>query len=190
METETETLKIYSSYTEAQKRATKKYREQNKEKVNAQRKKYYDERKANDPNFLLYKREKAKEYYNKNKVEKTDIDVCEEKKDNVEDLTLYIPAIIETLKNIDIIDDDTICEELLNPLTIEEPKTPKTRKPRLKKEKTIRENLKPEDLEDIKLELLKSLDVVDIVYSEPPIPMEENIVKKVKKQKVKRNLEE
>ena len=62
MEPETETVKVYSSYTEAQKRATKKYRELNKEKVNAQRKKYYDDRKAKDPNFLSYKREKAKEY--------------------------------------------------------------------------------------------------------------------------------
>ena len=57
----------YSSYTEAQKRATKKYRENNKERVNAQRKKYYEERKNRDPNFLLYKRQKAKEYYDKKK---------------------------------------------------------------------------------------------------------------------------
>jgi|LakMenEpi03Aug12_release.lakeMendotaPanAssembly.Ray.scaffolds.fasta_scaffold1568266_1 hypothetical protein len=57
----------YSSYTEAQKRATKKYRENNKEKVNEQRKKYYQNRKTKDPNFLLYKRQKAKEYYAKKK---------------------------------------------------------------------------------------------------------------------------
>jgi hypothetical protein len=62
--------KIYSSYTEAQKRATKKYRENNKDKVNEQRKKYYQNRKAKDPNFLIYKRQKAKEYYNKKKVNK------------------------------------------------------------------------------------------------------------------------
>jgi len=67
MEPEQEPVKVYSSYTEAQKRATKKYRELNKEKVNAQRKKYYDERKAKDPEFLNYKREKAKEYYIKKK---------------------------------------------------------------------------------------------------------------------------
>jgi hypothetical protein len=50
-------------YTEAQKRATKKYRENNKDKVNAQRKEYYNKRKEIDPNFLEYKRIKAKEYY-------------------------------------------------------------------------------------------------------------------------------
>jgi hypothetical protein len=59
--------KIYSSYTDAQKRATKKYRENNKDKVNEQRKKYYQNRKTKDPNFLIYKRQKAKEYYAKKK---------------------------------------------------------------------------------------------------------------------------
>ena len=52
-----------NSYTEAQKKATKKYRENNKDKVKAQRKTYYENRKAKDPNFLEYKRNKAKEYY-------------------------------------------------------------------------------------------------------------------------------
>ena len=64
---------IYSSYTEAQKRATAKYREANKEKVNAQRKKYYESRKEKDPDFLQYKRDKAKEYYLKKKASKVDI---------------------------------------------------------------------------------------------------------------------
>lgn len=64
---------IYSSYTEAQKRATAKYREANKEKVNAQRKKYYESRKEKDPEFLQYKRDKAKEYYLKKKSNKIDI---------------------------------------------------------------------------------------------------------------------
>jgi len=57
----------YSSYTPAQKRATQKYRQNNKEKVNEQRKKYYQERKEKDPDFLKYKREKAKEYYQRKK---------------------------------------------------------------------------------------------------------------------------
>jgi hypothetical protein len=57
----------YSSYTPAQKKATQKYRQQNKEKVNEQRKKYYQTRKENDPNFLEYKRAKAREYYLKQK---------------------------------------------------------------------------------------------------------------------------
>jgi len=57
----------YSSYTPAQKKATQKYRQQNKEKVNEQRKKYYQTRKENDPAFLEYKRAKAREYYLKQK---------------------------------------------------------------------------------------------------------------------------
>ncbi len=58
----------YSSYTPAQKKATKKYRENNKDKVNEQRKKYYQIRKEKDPQFLEYKRTKAKEYYMKKKL--------------------------------------------------------------------------------------------------------------------------
>ena len=57
----------YSSYTPAQKRATQKYRNDNKDKVNEQRKKYYQSRKESDPTFLEYKRAKAKEYYTKAK---------------------------------------------------------------------------------------------------------------------------
>ena len=54
-------------YTEAQKRATQKYRSNNKDKVNEQRKKYYQQRKENDPEFLEYKRAKAREYYQRKK---------------------------------------------------------------------------------------------------------------------------
>ena len=57
----------YSSYTPAQKRATQKYRANNKDKVNEQRKAYYEARKEADPEFLAYKREKAKEYYQRKK---------------------------------------------------------------------------------------------------------------------------
>lgn len=56
-----------TKYTDAQKKATKKYRENNKDKVNEQRKKYYQNRKTKDPSFLEYKRLKAKEYYQKKK---------------------------------------------------------------------------------------------------------------------------
>lgn len=88
---------IYSSYTDAQKRATIKYREANKEKVNAQRKKYYESRKEKDPDFLQYKRDKAKEYYLKKKeitklvvpedegVELVRIDVPDEHEDTIEE---------------------------------------------------------------------------------------------------------
>jgi hypothetical protein len=57
----------YSSYTDAQKRATQKYRSNNKDKINEQRKKYYNERKETDPEFLEYKRIKSKEYYTRKK---------------------------------------------------------------------------------------------------------------------------
>lgn len=63
----------YSSYTEAQKRATQKYRSNNKDKVNEQRKKYYLQRKESDPNFLEYKRAKAREYYQKKKQQAQEI---------------------------------------------------------------------------------------------------------------------
>jgi len=57
----------YSSYTPAQKRATQKYRSENRDKVNEQRKRYYQNRKESDPAFIEYKRSKAKEYYQKAK---------------------------------------------------------------------------------------------------------------------------
>ena len=60
----------YSSYTPAQKKATQKYRLNNKEKINEQRKKYYQNRKEKDPHFLEYKRQKAREYYLKKKENK------------------------------------------------------------------------------------------------------------------------
>lgn len=56
-----------TTYSEAQKKATAKYRQNNKEKVNEQRKKYYQARKDKDPQFLEYKRTKAKEYYQRKK---------------------------------------------------------------------------------------------------------------------------
>jgi len=83
-ETEKETIVIkYSSYTDAQKKATKKYRTENKEKVNEQRKKYYQTRKDRDPDFLTYKRDKAKEYYNNKKSKSgTDTETDTQPKDN------------------------------------------------------------------------------------------------------------
>ena len=56
-----------STYTEAQKKATKKYRENNKDKVKEQRKTYYQRRKDRDPGFLEYKRLNARKYYNRKK---------------------------------------------------------------------------------------------------------------------------
>jgi len=65
---EVNAVKVYSSYTPAQKKATLKYREQNKEKINTQRKEYYKKKVSEDPAFLEYKRKKAKEYYDRKKL--------------------------------------------------------------------------------------------------------------------------
>lgn len=70
MNQETQTEVKYSSYTPAQKKASQQYRLNNKDKINEQRKKYYQTRKQNDPNFLEYKRIKAREYYEKKKLNK------------------------------------------------------------------------------------------------------------------------
>lgn len=64
--------------SEAQKKATKKYRDNNKEKVNLQRKKYYKDRIASDPEFVEYKRQKAKEYYHRKKALQQDKELIEE----------------------------------------------------------------------------------------------------------------
>lgn len=61
----------YSSNTPAQRNANKKYRENNKERVNEQRRVYYQKKKELDPTFLEIKRSKAREYYNKKKSDET-----------------------------------------------------------------------------------------------------------------------
>ena len=58
-----------SSYTESQKRAIKKYQQNNKDKVNQIQKKYYDAHK-NDPIFIEANRRRAKEYYERKKIKK------------------------------------------------------------------------------------------------------------------------
>ena len=101
---------IKSSYSEAQKRATKKYRESNKEKVNEQRKKYYLNRKEKDPKFLEYKRIKAKEYYQKKKGLKKFLD------EKIDELRLKSKDAdkIEELKNeyVEPIKEEPIVEEI------------------------------------------------------------------------------
>ena len=103
----------YSSYTEAQKRATQKYRSNNKDKVNEQRKKYYLQRKESDPNFLEYKRAKAREYYQK-------------KKQQAQELTEQINEALEqnTPEATNEPEDDfkAFQEEVLNPPVIESDK--------------------------------------------------------------------
>ena len=67
METVDNQVKKKKYYTEAQKAAIKKYRQKNKDKINELQRKYYVTNKNNDPNYLVRKREKSKEYYLKSK---------------------------------------------------------------------------------------------------------------------------
>jgi len=185
MEPEQEPVKVYSSYTEAQKRATKKYRELNKEKVNAQRKKYYDERKAKDPEFLNYKREKAKEYYIKKKSLKSSnqFDILadhpeEEVKEEEEKPSLVIVTEPEE-------EEAPPFEEL----KLVKPKAP--RKPRAKKEAPLKENLKPEDLEELKAALMNSVVITpndEIEFKEEIIEKKPKVNKAVKEPKTPRAL--
>ena len=85
----------YSSYTPAQKKASQLYRLKNKDKINEQRKKYYQTRKESDPTFLEYKRTKAKEYYEKKKLDKVVIPlVSPDVKTEVEVLVVKVDPII------------------------------------------------------------------------------------------------
>lgn len=130
---------IYSSYTEAQKRATAKYREANKEKVNAQRKKYYESRKEKDPEFLQYKRDKAKEYYLKKKSNK--IDIIDDT--NIELVKIDEPEIEETIPEPD---EEKPPLAWSNDEVKVDPVIKKERKPRVVKPKP---NLKLEDLQEL-----------------------------------------
>ena len=114
---ENETVIIkYSSYTPAQKRATQKYRLNNKEKVNEQRKKYYLLRKEKDPEFLEYKRLKAKEYYQKRK--------------ELKDMEMEMPELIRADTETKFIEDLALPVAVEEPLELVQPK--KKRSPRKK----------------------------------------------------------
>lgn len=106
----------YSSYTPAQKKASQLYRQNNKEKINEQRKKYYQTKKANDPTFLEYKRIKAKEYYEKKKLDKVvkPEPVIEESKIEV----------VDTLGLLKIITPESIIVQALEKVVEEKPVAP------------------------------------------------------------------
>ena len=106
----------YSSYTPAQKKASQLYRQNNKEKINEQRKKYYQTKKANDPTFLEYKRIKAKEYYEKKKLDKVvkPEPVIEESKIEV----------VDTVGLLKIITPESIIVQALEKVEEEKPVTP------------------------------------------------------------------
>ena len=98
--------------------SNQKYRIANREKINEQRKKYYQARKEADPKFLEYKRMKSKEYYERKKAKKVDIIPPEkqvEMGDNSDsDLSqssveskpeVVVEPVIESLKLPDVIPD-------------------------------------------------------------------------------------
>ena len=118
----------YSSYTPAQKRATQKYRQNNKEKVNEQRKKYYKARKEKDPEFLEYKRNKAKEYYQRKKTEneiKNDVVITEE----IEQVQILDNNnVIEEIEQVQILDNNNVIREIEQEPLIQIAKTKKATK--------------------------------------------------------------
>jgi hypothetical protein len=137
----------YSSYTPAQKRASQLYRQNNKDKINAQRKRYYQKRKETDPNFLEYKRMKAKEYYEKKKLNKVvkpeakpDVKPEEEIKvvDTKELLKILIPdsTIVKALEKVESENPDGLMPELLKEASTSPlPDEPKKKSKKSKKEK-------------------------------------------------------
>ncbi len=127
----------YSSYTDAQKRATQKYRLNNKDKVNDQRKKYYQFRKESDPQFLEYKRSKAREYYQR---KRTTVDDSERERSTT--FTEDDLKVLEELKLSPFVPLELTIPEpivLQHPMTVDaddhiEVPAKKTRKPRKVKE--------------------------------------------------------
>jgi hypothetical protein len=143
----TEVLKIVSSYTEAQKRATEKYRHNNKDKVNEQRKKYYQTRKEKDPQFLEYKRMKSREYYLKKKLTKP-----EDKPD----------VIMEDVKP----EPKPVDVKMETPDVVMSPVDSSTKEPKKKKEKKVKDVM-PKPLllstDEIKFDVVDTNELVKIL---------------------------
>lgn len=89
-----------STYGEAQKRAIKKYMDNNREKINAQRREYYKTKRDTDPNYVKYKRDKAKEFYNrkKNKIVEDDKEIVKETPN--EGINEFLSVISDSLKEM------------------------------------------------------------------------------------------
>lgn len=165
---EVKTETVFSSYTDAQKRATEKYRLENREKINEQRKKYYQTRKETDPEFLKYKREKAREYYLKKKENKT-IDTEE-------------PKIVEVIVAVELpVLEDTLCDAMesmsLNPVFVDTKETettidiiPSSDKVEQKKKRSpgiLQKNkIKKQVDTDVKEEIIKMEAILDEVKKE------------------------
>ena len=155
---EVKTETVFSSYTDAQKRATEKYRMENREKINEQRKKYYQTRKETDPEFLKYKREKAREYYLKKKANKTEDTEEPKMVEEIVAVELPIEELTEALDSMTMNPVFTETKETettidIVPTTIDDPK--KKRSPGIllknKKKKTDEEKAKEEIKDEIKV---------------------------------------
>ena len=111
----------YSSYTPAQKKASQLYRQNNKEKINEQRKKYYQNKKLNDPTFLEYKRVKAREYYEKKKLDKV------VKPEAVPEEPKIVEPVVEPEKPVEVL-PELLKEAIVTPLPEEAPEPKKKSK--------------------------------------------------------------
>lgn len=171
----------YSSYTEAQKRATQKYRHTNKEKVNLQRKVYYQMRKEKDPDFLLYKRQKAKEYYLRKK---------EYKKSIKEELNEPLTEVIEEVKPVKVKKERKKKEPKIEPIIEKNNHADEAEKVKesKRKPKTAKESKKIiMDLLDGRLGELEKKPVIEEIIPEPIIEAEPEKVKIEKIKKVKKS---
>jgi len=107
--------------------SNQKYRIANREKINEQRKKYYQVRKEADPKFLEYKRMKSKEYYERKKMKKADIipPVKQVEMGDNSDSDLSQSS-IESKPEVKV--DEPVCESLKIPDVIPDVKESKKRK--------------------------------------------------------------
>lgn len=106
--------------------SNQKYRMANREKINEQRKKYYQTRKEADPKFLEYKRMKSKEYYERKKAKKAE-DVPPEKQVEMGDNSDSDLSQSSVESKPEIV-DEPICESLKLPDVIPDVKESKKRK--------------------------------------------------------------
>ena len=188
MKEEVKTETVFSSYTDAQKRATEKYRQENRDKINEQRKKYYQTRKETDPEFLKYKREKAREYYLKKKANKTEDSEEPKLVEEIVAVELPIEELTEALDSLTMNPIFTETKETETTIdivqaTTEDPK--KKRSPGIllknKKKKTDEEKAKEEIKEEIKVmesiigdvqkELFETLKEPTPISPKPSVPI-------------------
>ena len=106
--------------------SNQKYRMANREKINEQRKKYYQVRKEADPKFLEYKRMKSKEYYERKKMKKADA-ISPEKQVEMGDNSDSDLSQVSVESKPEIV-DEPVCESLKLPDVIPDVKETKKRK--------------------------------------------------------------